>query len=189
MEKIVAQARVYYIVGYGRDTSVYDDKKWVLGKVYLSDKRMIFKKLDRYTVVNYHDIIAVEERDKYFRVSPPMGWSRGSILELQHYEDESRRHVLTSLISADFDVITKLKAIIAKFALDETKKIELKHKKILILLSLGIKDGQISRFLLDLTPESYESAIQELKLAGLISENKELTAEGRKTVFELKKRI
>ncbi len=189
MEKIVAQAKVYFIIGYGRDSTTYDDKKWNLNKVYLTENRIIFKIRDRYSVINYGDIESLVERDKYFRVSPPMGWSRGSILEIRHYEDSSKKHVLISLISADFDVITKMKAIIGRFAFGERKAINEEHKKFLLLVSLGIRNGSLIRYLLDLTPDSYDAILNDLKLNGFVNENMDLTNEGRKKISEIRKRI
>ncbi len=189
MEKVVAQAKVYFIIGYGRDATTYDDKKWVLDRVYMTEQRLIFKRGDRYIIISYGDIESLKERDKYFRVSPPMGWSRGSILEIRHYEDSSKKHILVSLISADFDVITKIKAIIGKFAFSERKEIDERHKKFLMLISLGIRDGSVIRYLLDMSSRDYDEVMNDLKLNGLITENLELTNEGRKRIGEIRKRI
>ncbi len=189
MEKLVAKARVYYIISYGRDSTMFTDKKWTLGTAYLTEKRVVFKFLDRYSTIFYSDIIEVNERDKYPHISPPMGWSRGSILELQHFEDSSKRHVLISIISADFDVITKLKAIIGRFALQEERKIGEEHLKLLLLLSMGIRDIAMIMYILNLTSEKYYTLIKDLKLNGLIYENLSLTDAGRRNIYQLKKRI
>ncbi len=189
MEKLVAKARVYYIVAYGRDATMYSDKKWSLGTLFLTERRLIFKYLDKYSTIQYAMITELNERDKHPHISPPMGWSRGSILELQHYEDESKRHVLITLISADFDVITKLKAIIGEFALQEVKQLSELHFKVLLLLSMGIRDGAVIGYLLGLKSEEYENIVKDLKHNGLIYESMELTSEGRKEIYKLKKRI
>ena len=45
------------------------------------------------------------------------------------------------------------------------------------------------RYVLGLTPEKYESVFDDLKLNGLLNEEMELTSEGRKMVYETRKRI
>jgi helix-turn-helix protein len=185
-EKIVAQARAYYIIGFGRDSTIYDDKKWVIGKIYFTGSRIVFKKFDRINTIEYRDIIEIEEKDKYYRVSPPTGWSRGSILEIKHYE-LGRAHVLTSLISGEFDVVTTMRGIISKFAMHSEQHLSKNHRKTLLLISMGIRDKQAMAYLTDSAPTIFSKIIDELKLAGLISENLILTAEGRKIVSDLRK--
>ncbi len=187
MDRILAQARVYYIFAYGRDSSVYEDKKWVLGYVYFTRDRIVFRYRDRLWEVRYGDIEGIEERDRYSRVSPPMGWSRGSILEIRHYEDASRKHVITTLISADFDTVTKMKAIISRLAFGERRKIGEVHRKVLLLISLGIRNAGVITYLLDLDRENYDSILKDLRLNGLLTESLELTSEGRRILNEIRK--
>jgi len=186
MEKLIAQAQVYYIFGYGRDRSTYDDKKWVLGRIYLTNKRILFKKMDRFIEIKYEDIVSIEEKDKYPRVSPPMGWSRGNILEVKHYEFGNRRHILTSLISANFDVTLKLRAILTKMIGEKIVEISEKHKKVLLLLYMGVKDNIIISYLLDIKIGDIEKIIEDLKFRGLISSDLIITAEGAKIVDEIR---
>ncbi|NPA75235.1 MAG: hypothetical protein GXO25_04035 [Euryarchaeota archaeon] len=187
-EKLVAQAKAYYIIGFGRDRFIFDDKKWVIGKIYLTNKRLIFKKFDRTATINYADIQSIAERDKYYRVSPPMGWSKGSILEIKHYE-AGRNHILTTLISGEFDVITTMRGIISKFAMHSEQKLTKEHKKILILLSMGIRDKIIIQYITDITVDSLNKIIDELKLAGYINESLNLTTLGRKTVAKIRENV
>ncbi len=186
MEKLIAQAQVYYIVGYGRDRSVYDDKKWILGRIYLTNRRILFKKLDRFIEVKYDEIVSLAERDKYPRISPPMGWSRANILEIKHYEFGDKRHILTSLISASFDVTLKLRAILTKMIGEKMVEITEKHKKILLLLYTGMKDNILISYLLDMEVGDIEKIIEDLKFMGLLSSDLLLTAEGTKIVNEIK---
>ncbi|AGB04265.1 hypothetical protein AciM339_0376 [Aciduliprofundum sp. MAR08-339] len=186
MEKLIAQAQVYYIVGYGRDRSLYDDKKWILGRIYLTNKRILFKKLDRFIEVKYDEIVSLAERDKYPRISPPMGWSRANILEIKHYEFGDKRHILTSLISASFDVTLKLRAILTKMIGEKTVEITEKHKKILLLLYTGMKDNILISYLLDMEVGDIEKIIEDLKFMGLLSSDLLLTAEGTKIVNKIK---
>ncbi len=187
-EKLIAQAKAYYIIGFGRDSIVYDDKRWVIGRIYFTDRRIIFKRFDKVGVIEYSDIAGIEEKDKYFRVSPPMGWSRGSILEIKHYE-AGKAHVLTTLISGEFDVVTTMRGIISRFAMGADTKLSNVHKKILVLVSLGIKDKQMMGFLADLAPAQLNEILQSLKLEGFIYENLTLTPSGRKLVSELRKNM
>ncbi len=189
MEKVVAQARVYYIIGFGRDRFIYDDKKWIIGKVYLTNLRLVFKRLDKVMVIKYSSIVQIEEKDKYYRLSPPMGWSNGSILEIKHYEDSTMRHTLATLISGDFDVITKIKGIISRFAFDEERKMTEKHKKILLLLSLGIRDSIVLQYIIDSNNKLFKKIIEDLKIIGYIDENENITQEGRRVVKKVKNSI
>ncbi len=186
MEKLVAQAQVYYIIGYARDSSVYTDKKWVLGRLYLTDKRLLFKKLDRYIEVKYNEIVSLEEKDKYPRISPPLGWSRANILEIKHYEFGDRRHVLTTLISADFDVTLKLRAVITKIMGGKIAKLTELHNKVLLLLYLGVKDTMFMEYLLNF-PQNIEKIIEDLKFRGLVNSSLLVTSEGSKKVEEIKR--
>ncbi|OYT60479.1 hypothetical protein B6U71_00735 [Euryarchaeota archaeon ex4484_178] len=188
MEKLIAQAQVYYIFGYGRDRSTYDDKKWVLGRIYLTNKRVLFKKMDRFIEIKYEDIVSIEEKDKYPRVSPPMGWSRGNILEVKHYEFGDKRHILTSLISANFDVTLKLRAILTRMIGEKVVEISEKHKKVLLLLYMGVKDNIIISYLLDMKIGDIEKIIEDLKFRGLISSDLIITAEGTRMVDEIRRR-
>ncbi len=188
VEKLIAQAQVYYIVGYGRDRSVYDDKKWILGRVYLTNKRLLFKKLDRFIEVKYEDVLTIAERDKYPRISPPMGWARGNILEIKHYEFGDKRHILTSLISANFDVTLKLRAILTKMIGEKVVEMTEMHKKVLLLLYTGMKDNILISYLLDIEINEVEKLIEDLKFRGLISSDLILTAEGTKVVDEIRRR-
>ncbi len=188
MEKLIAQAQVYYIVGYGRDRSIYDDKKWTLGRMYLTNKRVLFKKLDRYIEIKYDDIISIAEKDKYPRISPPMGWSRGNILEIKHYEFGDKRHILISLISANFDVTLKLRAILTKMIGGKIVEITELHKKVLLLLYTGMKDNIMISYLLDLEIGEIEKIIEDLKFRGFISSDLLLTAEGTKVINDIKRR-
>jgi len=187
VEKLIAQAQVYYIFGYGRDRSTYEDKKWILGRIYLTNKRILFKKLDRFLEIKYEDIVNIEERDKYPRVSPPMGWSRGNILEVKHYEFGDKRHILTSLISAEFDVTLKLRAILMRMIGEKIVEISKNHKKVLLLLYMGMKDNILISYLLDLKIEEIEKIIEDLKFRGLISSDLIITAEGAKIVDEIRR--
>ncbi len=186
MEKLIAQAQVYYIVGYGRDRSTYDDKKWILGRVYLTNKRILFKKLDRFIEIKYDDIVAIAEKDKYPRISPPMGWSRGNILEIKHYEFGDKRHILISLISAEFDVTLKLRAILTKMIGNKIVEITKKHKKVLLLLYTGMKDTIMISYLLDIEIPDIEKIIEDLKFRGLVSSDLLLTGEGTRVVNEIR---
>ncbi len=188
MEKLIAQAQVYYIIGYARDRSVYSDKKWILGRVYLTDKRVLFKRLDRYVEVKYEEILSVEERDKYPRISPPLGWSRANILEMKHYEFGDKRHILTTLISADFEVTLKLRAIITKVMGGKVAPITELHKKVLLLLYLGVKNTLFMEYLLN-SPGKVETAIEDLKFRGLINSELITTTEGIKMVEGLRKQL
>ncbi len=185
MEKLIAQAQVYYILGYGRDSSYYHDKKWVLGRVYLTDKRLIFKKMDRVSAVPYSEIVEISEKDKYPLISPPMGWSRGNIIEIKHYEYGDKRHILISLIAADFDVNTKLLAIMYRFVMGKKISESDDHCRVLMLLYLGIRDRKIMRFLLSLSPEEIEKITKDLKLKGYVMEDLSISSAGRKRVNEL----
>ncbi len=187
-EKIVAQARAYYIIGFGRDSTIYDDKKWTIGRIYFTNSRIVFKKFDRVNSIEYKDIISIEEKDKYYRVSPPTGWSRGSILEIKHYE-VGKSHILISLISGEFDVVTTMRGIISKFAMHAEKQLSKTHKKALLLISMGIRDKQAMAYLTDSTPANFSSIIDDLKLAGLITENLILTANGRKIVSDIRQNM
>ncbi len=187
MERVLAQARVYFIIAYGRDRIRYDDKKWVLGRVYFTERRIIFKKLDRVSSILYGDIAEITERDRYSRISPPMGWGRGSILEIKHYENGDKKHVLVTLISADFDVITKMKAIISKLAFGVENRIEEMHKRILLLISLGIRKPGMIRYILGLSESEYGEALGVLKTMGLLTEDMALTSSARKILDELRK--
>ncbi|MCD6371012.1 MAG: hypothetical protein J7L63_05930 [Thermoplasmata archaeon] len=188
MEKLVAQAQVYYIIGYARDSSVYTDKKWVLGRVYLTDKRILFKKLDRYIEVKYDEIVSLEEREKYPRISPPLGWSRANILEIKHYEFGDKRHILTSLISANFDVTLKLRAIITKIMGGKVASMTELHRRVLLLLYLGVKNTLFMEYLLNY-PENLEKVIEDLKFRGLINSDLLVTSEGTKEIENIRKKL
>ena len=188
MEKLVAQAQVYYIIGYARDSSVYTDKKWVLGRVYLTDKRILFKKLDRYIEVKYDEIVSLEERDKYPRISPPLGWSRANILEIKHYEFGDKRHILTSLISANFDVTLKLRAIITKIMGRKVTSMTELHRRVLLLLYLGVKNTLFMEYLLNY-PENLEKVIEDLKFRGFINSDFLVTSEGTKEIENIRKKL
>jgi len=188
MEKLVAQAQVYYIIGYARDSSVYTDKKWVLGRVYLTDKRILFKKLDRYIEVKYDEIVSLEEKDKYPRISPPLGWSRANILEIKHYEFGDRRHILTSLISANFDVTLKLRAIITKIMGRKVTSMTELHRRVLLLLYLGVKNTLFMEYLLNY-PENLEKVIEDLKFRGFINSDFLVTSEGTKEIENIRKKL
>ena len=188
MDKLVAQAQVYYIIGYARDSSVYTDKKWVLGRVYLTDKRILFKKLDRYIEVKYDEIVSLEERDKYPRISPPLGWSRANILEIKHYEFGDKRHILTSLISANFDVTLKLRAIITKIMGGKVASMTELHGRVLLLLYLGVKNTLFMEYLLNY-PENLEKVIEDLKFRGLINSDLLVTSEGTKEIENIRKKL
>ncbi len=188
MEKLVAQAQVYYIIGYARDSSVYSDKKWVLGRVYLTDKRILFKKLDRYIEVKYNEIVSLEERDKYPRISPPLGWSRANILEIKHYEFGDKRHILTSLISANFDVTLKLRAIITKIMGGKVASMTELHRRVLLLLYLGVKNTLFMEYLLNY-PENLGKVIEDLKFRGLINSDLLVTSEGTKEIENIRKKL
>jgi len=188
MDKLVAQAQVYYIIGYARDSSVYTDKKWVLGRVYLTDKRILFKKLDRYIEVKYDEIVSLEERDKYPRISPPLGWSRANILEIKHYEFGDKRHILTSLISANFDVTLKLRAIITKIMGGKVASMTELHRRVLLLLYLGVKNTLFMEYLLNY-PENLEKVIEDLKFRGLINSDLLVTSEGTKEIENIRKKL
>lgn len=188
MEKLVAQAQVYYIIGYARDSSVYTDKKWILGRVYLTDKRILFKKLDRYIEVKYDEIISLEERDKYPRISPPLGWSRANILEIKHYEFGDKRHILTSLISANFDVTLKLRAIVTKIMGRKITAMTELHRRVLLLLYLGVKNTLFMEYLLNY-PENLQKVIEDLKFRGLINSDLLVTSEGIKEIENIRKKL
>ena len=188
MEKLVAQAQVYYIIGYARDSSVYTDKKWVLGRVYLTDKRILFKKLDRYIEVKYDEIVSLEEKDKYPRISPPLGWSRANILEIKHYEFGDKRHILTSLISANFDVTLKLRAIITKIMGGKVASMTELHRRVLLLLYLGVKNTLFMEYLLNY-PENLEKVIEDLKFRGFINSDFLVTSEGTKEIENIRKKL
>jgi len=188
MEKLIAQAQVYYIIGYARDTSIYTDKKWILGRVYLTNKRILFKKLDRYIEVKYDEILSLEEKDKYPRISPPLGWSRSNILEIKHYEFGDKRHILTTLISAEFDVTLKLRAIISRIMGEKIAELTEVHKKVLLLLYLGVKNTLFVEYLLNYPPQ-LNKIMEDLKLRGLINSDLIVTSEGAKTVEKLRKNL
>lgn len=189
MEKLIAQAKVYYIIAYGRDSSVYTEKKWILGKIYLTDRRILFKKIDRSFQIPYSLIEDFEEKDKYSRISPPIGWSRGNILEIKHYEDSTKKHILTSLISAEFDVTIKLRAILTHYVRNMSMKITNDHLRILLALSLGIKNNLILSFLTGLKAENVEKLVEDLRFFGFINSDGNLTTGGRKKITEIKKNM
>lgn len=173
-ERLILKAQLLFVAKASGGGVRFQDKKWIRGIVYLTDQNLWFKVADKHFRIPIDKVEAVG-READIR-------SEKNKILLVDYDDGSPV-ASTAILAGPAHVVNTFKHQIA-FLMGHEPKIEKKasdiDNKLIMLLSLGVKDWDRLKFLLGVDDDMLKEAITNLKDWGLIEESGKLSIEGIK---------
>jgi helix-turn-helix protein len=174
-ERPILKAWLQFIMKASGGGVRYTDKDWKKGFVYITTKNIWFeqKTSDEYAYIPLEKIQLI---GREMEISHPIG-EKMLVID---YDDGTTR-TCSFLLSGHAHIVNTIKhqiSILTGKGVRIEEKILEKEKKLIILLSLGVRDWERIKFLLGVDEKTLKKYFTVLIEDGLITENGALTIKG-----------